>query len=809
MSGLITEHPDLDNPAPVPEENDGRKVVLWKKKPKPAPLPPPEDDMPAEEGAPLGDPLLDDPEAVRNAFASSVPSGQPTYRRAGTSMYDEAAEPIVPEIPGNAGFPVDTEIPPEGMLLPQLSAKNAKTLLDWRTIFPDVVARDGGDSPYTLRVERVEPKHFQGERIGGFIGDYQWMTDADFAARFGGGKYKVSLEGPDPKGVFDPLRGEQRRRRLGDMTLEFPGIPASQTRPNTMTQQQHAPEALSATITAKLMDRAFQQADKQEAPNQTVNLLLRQAEEASRQAQAAILERAREDRLRAEEAERQLRSGGPQADIVKALLERGRGTEDVERVRREYEDRIERVRAEAITDRQRTENALNERIRVLEDTLARRDDSFRVEMERREATMRDQLARELRDARESFERRERDMRETMDRREKDRQEAHDRAIAMERESRKNEVDALRRDNERAMASMKDDKERTVESMRRDQERDQAMLREMQKTALETKGSELDRLRSEIAQLRVENLDLKGKVFKDAVTQIQEAQALARITGMVSGEEASEGSKESFAESIGKTLAEKAPQLLQVLSPILQKYAGVVSSGGGGQAVPLGLPPGPQAPPPAGPPPQDQRRVIRNGAPPQQRRVVGGGPASIPIPQEGDLPVAFTPMHIPGEPPPYQPMEELKVQPPPPPQAPPPQQPPAPAPEAQAQPQSQETGLPPDVDLEYLGEVRQKFIATLRGPQPASFTEQTIGIFAQQATGAYQHGVPAVEFARSFHQMAGEMALAGLTWTTAEGASHLLEMATLGKEGWSLAGPRAWIEQVWKELETIRSAGGAA
>ena len=37
-------------------------------------------------------------------------------------------------------------------------------------------------------------------------------------------------------------------------------------------------------------------------------------------------------------------------------LERGRGTEDVERVRRGYEDRIERVRAEAITDRQRTEN---------------------------------------------------------------------------------------------------------------------------------------------------------------------------------------------------------------------------------------------------------------------------------------------------------------------------------------------------------------------------------------------------------------------------------------------------------------------
>jgi len=73
----------------------------------------------------------------------------------------------------------------------------------------DVYARYSiGDGQHFIRVERVDPKVYQGIPCAGFLGEIREpMAEAQFSSFYGGRTYSMQVYGPDPKGRRDAASG--------------------------------------------------------------------------------------------------------------------------------------------------------------------------------------------------------------------------------------------------------------------------------------------------------------------------------------------------------------------------------------------------------------------------------------------------------------------------------------------------------------------------------------------------------------------------------------------------------------------------
>lgn len=773
---ILDDLPDPDKPGPPPVEVPGRKQTLVKYTPKRVvaePVIPPgviDDDggvvMP-DEGDPL--PIGASADLIRDAFDNAAPKPQ--------------RPSIVYEDPSPIAFQV-----------PEQTLKSAKSLLDWRSIIGSrLEGGEEGPSLFRIMVHRKEPRVGpNNEKIAGLQGEFPWMPDDNFRTMFGGGKYTVTLYGPDPRGLHDAM-GLPRRVQYAELTLDLPGSPVITTKGPDMTQQ-YNPNGYAAAEEAKGISRIAETLLKERLAAQhgggpssdVINILQTSTDrmlQLSREQQEA-------ERRRAEEAIRAAREGSlPGGKLLETLIASKSVNEEVERVRRDYEDRIERVRNDGETQRQRIESALNERIRALEEISARREESLRSEYDRRERDIREQASRAEKDLRDQFERRERESQGNFDRR-----------LEMERADRNREIDQMRRDAERDVTVARNDNGRNVEQMRRDHERDMATLQEMNKIALHMKDAELDRLRSDNASLKSEVETLRAKVYLDPISQIQQAHQLAEMTGMQKASDAP--AQAGLGERIAEKLAENAPQLLQVAGPILARFV-PGAAGGGAPSVPaMGQGPAPHQLGPGAPPQQRRQPAAPAKAPVASgRRVIGGPP-----PDEEDLPVTFAPPVVEGE------LNWIPSPPgtdaPPPAETPPEAAAPPAAAEAgpAAQPQQPQQQAAPQQPPPHVIQAVERFNAAVQGrTRPPLFTDDVLANFAQQATMAVRGGVDASTFAKSFASTVGADATAQATdWIpSGDACADMLEALTMGQAGWDMARQRQWIVDAWAELGRIR------
>lgn len=84
----------------------------------------------------------------------------------------------------------------------------------------------GDDPHFFLRVERTAPKKFHGVDVAGFIGEIRYkVTESELQQLLGGKEYKLTLYGPDPRGLSD-AEGNPTIKALTDpILLTVPVLP--------------------------------------------------------------------------------------------------------------------------------------------------------------------------------------------------------------------------------------------------------------------------------------------------------------------------------------------------------------------------------------------------------------------------------------------------------------------------------------------------------------------------------------------------------------------------------------------------------
>lgn len=83
------------------------------------------------------------------------------------------------------------------------------------------------DDSFYLRVDRLEPKKYQGMQAAGFVENVHGraLSEVEMQRRYGGSKYHVTLYGPDPRGKVDS-GGRLKVKALTDaITVYIPGVP--------------------------------------------------------------------------------------------------------------------------------------------------------------------------------------------------------------------------------------------------------------------------------------------------------------------------------------------------------------------------------------------------------------------------------------------------------------------------------------------------------------------------------------------------------------------------------------------------------
>jgi len=808
---VLDDHPAEDSlPAPTPGVT--QKFVKWKGRGNKREVSAAEilkereeaaakhEDMPVEDAPPVDAPPVADYDVAAGFEASAPPPPAFTrmdMRPKGVNMH------VTPNVHGMPSLGSDGFSPPE------LSYKTARTLTDWLAICPGL--RQPWEShPYRIRVERMTPKVYGGMRVGGFLGYERDIDDENFAIQYGGEKFRLTLEGPDPRGISDPMTGLARIRTLASMEVEVPGIPNLQKLPLAVVaaaqQQQMEGNAMQQPFSPFAPPQHFQPPQRMDAHEArgladiTRELLKNQMRDRSNGADGAVLEQfgrmseaqmaaAKEmagqqthylndqlaaERRRAEAMEARLnemQQNQPQNRMIELLAGGKMTSEETERIRREYEDKI---------DRQRRDNEAL--ITQREAAWQLRLDQATNEWTRREEMLRTEAARKETDSRDAAERRERDQREH-----------YENKLRLDRDMYEARNKDQTRDHERQVTMMMENNRRETESLRRDGDRDQKTQRQMSEMLVHSKDAELDRLRSENATLKMESEALKREVYKPFAEKLAEGKQVGEMLGMVSASDAAAPEKEEkMSSQLVKMVVDKAPQLLQSFMPIIAQRFGVDAGVVAPAQQPAGLLPG--GPPQQQAPQQQQRRRV---PPPRRAEPIVGendqygvSPDFVPV-QGSYTPPQPVPVHpVPAPPQQAQPQAQ---------QAPPAQQQTAPQAQPQAQPQQQ---APSETDQRLL-EISHQIGSHLNGNPP--FPEETLIQFAAQATQARKNDMPAKEFAAGFVEQAGDFAFLASDWIKdSDGGWMVLELVTRGQAGWSMAGPKMWIAEMLVELRRLKA-----
>ena len=711
-------------------------------------------------------------------------------------------------------------------------SRELKTLEDLYDAYPKI-----GDGQFYLRVVRKHPSTYNGMRVAGFLEDvYSRMSMSEFANRFGGHTYEVSVRGPARTTAID-ADGRVQMRTLRSIRVEIPGSPIQLGPPNGENDMSMGsmPFRDSPQVKIKEMEIA---ADEQRR---------REAREAQWQKEVSSRTAISPQLLQAIETAAEKR-----ATEVKDVAS-GTISELRERIRRDYEviqtkdASIQALREKIVALQTDYATKLREeetrQVRELKDRheseLRRIKDDHSVtiirmtEEHKRLSTESNERSTRERENIQKQEKIERDrMREDSTRRE--RQLIEDARMREEnmRQNYESRLHELQRSLEREVRSVKEQRDREVLSVQATESTKSTLSEKTAKIQIDTVRSEMQRLHVELDSLRRENEHLRLQSHKTPEEAIEQAHRLASITGFGGGsKEPEELDWKRGVVSAVKGLIEKAPEIAEGLGRARETNRTAAAKAQhqaraaqqraqqmARERQAIGPPPGLQQMAPMMPTPMSH-------APPQPRRVprpappgVGGPPtwdAGPPTPYSGDdLPPGLQgpppehdeeiPHHF-GSPAPAQPVSTPLQHRSPRPLSPtdfgvpepPDRAPVAPTPALeQASSVDIQPGVPPD--------------EVMTAPAGVEITEEMVGKFAEKLDLAIASGlVTPKTFAQGFLDETGPEVAARILGSI--GPDQLVDavQAQEASAGTAIVtrDGRKYVQELWKEAEKLLASAG--
>jgi len=458
---------------------------------------------------------------------------------------------------------------------------NFRTLEDLYAEFRDI----GGGTRF-LRVHRRQPSTWNGLRIAGFLADlHEQLGMNEFAARFGGGQYEVSVMGSVPN-TFDESGG-QRIRSLRSIRIEVPGRPIAvqpqtpQTGSGTGRRgsMMESDQANAQVEIAKINAQQRQQERSEQEKRALMDALVRAKNtptEVFGQLDALAEKRANDVRAGLQES---LASMKREADRLRLQLDEREKAITV--MRAERDEAINKLRMELIETRQIAQRDASERE---EKRVREVKERFDEEMRR----VRDDQAKALQKLAEDHAAAtgqlnhnnalERDrLRDDAQRRET--QIAMDSKMREEfaERSHRDRIESMEKAFSREIESIRLSMTQQIESIRSSESSKTSLAERTTQVQLSALQQELARKDAELERFRSENDVLRTKLVKTPVEAIQEAHMLASMTGMIPAAEAAmggepKGEDEDFDWKKGliqlaKGAVEKIPETLQRIEQV--------------------------------------------------------------------------------------------------------------------------------------------------------------------------------------------------------------------------------------------------
>lgn len=541
-------------------------------------------------------------------------------------------------VPGIDGTGADRHVisvgpiePAEDLQFPDLAGSELKqptNLTDICRIFQI----GQGDRACHIRVERKEPKTYQGSQIAGYLGKIRRPIDeAEFRDMAGGGTYELVVHGPDPMGRVNPYSGAIEIKPLTKpVRIQMPGQPhfvdfdeddsppgrapmhqgwdpterRGRVVPTTSAEASVFKE-MSGLVrdhlkdTKEERDKLREQAFSQKGPSvdtgvveflrdsartgidavketgkTTVELLRQQLEDVRKENEAYRNKLDEERRERATSSSNDLNG---MASLVQALSPSRDTSGDLQRIYDQHIREMDRAKEHHERAIEALRSAYDDRIRSKDEELRRTQEYYekRSEEQRREADRREQLLKD------DFERRERALKESYD---------------------------------ATVARMKEDHLRELDNLKGREE----VVRETNKVAWETRIATAEE-RARVAEQEAQRAREQAEKKADIAGQLEEYSQVAELLGFrkQDGEDTPKDWKERLAQSVGQamenlpTLFERAGEAFQHRADATRAQTEAMRTAASVQAG--RQPPGPQVRRPPG-------RVIRGQ---------GGAPVNVP------------------------------------------------------------------------------------------------------------------------------------------------------------------------------------
>jgi len=473
------------------------------------------------------------------------------------------------------------------------TAKDLKTLEDLYAAFPAI-----GDGQTCLRIERTQPKVHQNHSVAGWLGDlHEQIPMEEFAYRYGGQKYTVSVMVP-VRGRVNPTGGEHMpMRRAAHVEVTIPGPPAMGTIPREEDamagrmpglpgrSMQYYPGQDPTEVQLKRLDIEAQERERQSVeqrelrqqmgfaqrpPEAVFEAVREQAQhtvqmaEKNAQEKVAILQR-QNDTLLASYSDKEKELSAARTQVLELQRQLGEA---------KYHTETEAVRS--LKERHETELRKNNELHAQEmgrltethrgqiAEMSQRNNDDRQRLIEAETREKDRIRGDARD-------RESALHADVERRERLAKEMTDARVADIQRQLETQLTLLRDTTQRELQSAKDAHNREMNAVRTAEEMKTALSKETASIQVGSVQDRLQRAESDAARHRQEADELRSKVNKPFPEAMREAREVGMMIGLVEkGEGAAAGPEEELdwkkvaAGAVKDLIGQAGPTLKSVM-----------------------------------------------------------------------------------------------------------------------------------------------------------------------------------------------------------------------------------------------------
>lgn len=433
--------------------------------------------------------------------------------------------------------------------------RDPKTLEDLYAIYPDI----GGQQH--LRVVRKHPARWQGVRVAGWIEDvYHQISMSEFASKYGGNTYEVSVRGPSSSGSVGA------ERTLKTITINVPGPP------KMPADLENSPMAMGV--------------DAGRYNDHRVELKKLELEHADR-----IEQRKREDRMR-ERMERSNnldtntlklieQAAARESNLVRSVTERTIADLHKQNNRHEAnlqakEALIQELREKLMVTQSEAANRWREeesrQVRELKEHHSREiarikeDHAMKIqhmqsEHERRIEQMTGQQVRELQSLRDTEQRERERLRDDASRREKNLQDDYSRREQMYKEREQmlrdefaRREDTVRRDYELRFQQLERSSKRDIDIIKSSESTKAVLAEQTANNHIQLMQGEIGRLSQQLASAEAEAASIREELSrytnKPLLQQVEETKIIGETLGLFDKKEEDLDWKKIAAKSVG-------------------------------------------------------------------------------------------------------------------------------------------------------------------------------------------------------------------------------------------------------------------